>query len=203
LKVFRGKRAWIPRACLIGHTGDTDSLDYIEELLSHTARTSGMDRYGLDINPAHRAAQLHRRRARPKRGLRRAHDALAGRLAARSTGSPREMVTQMAPQLAHEATCSTRSCRRCESSPAVTERAGGSDDGRGRRAAGSPAPDRAQRRPHGVPPESTATQTGKARLPARCVRPARGATPSPDGRTAGIASPTETAGAQRPGRSRS
>lgn len=37
-----------PSRILIGHTGDTDSLDYIEELLSHGPYI-GMDRYGLDI----------------------------------------------------------------------------------------------------------------------------------------------------------
>lgn len=37
-----------PSRVLIGHTGDTDSLDYIEELLSHGPYI-GMDRYGLDI----------------------------------------------------------------------------------------------------------------------------------------------------------
>jgi phosphotriesterase-related protein len=37
-----------PGRVLIGHTGDTDSLDYIEELLSHGPYI-GMDRYGLDI----------------------------------------------------------------------------------------------------------------------------------------------------------
>jgi phosphotriesterase-related protein len=37
-----------PARVLIGHTGDTDSLDYIEELLSH-GPFIGMDRYGLDI----------------------------------------------------------------------------------------------------------------------------------------------------------
>jgi phosphotriesterase-related protein len=37
-----------PERVLIGHTGDTDSLDYIEELLSH-GPFIGMDRYGLDI----------------------------------------------------------------------------------------------------------------------------------------------------------
>jgi phosphotriesterase-related protein len=37
-----------PARVLIGHTGDTDSLDYIEELLSHGPYI-GMDRYGLDI----------------------------------------------------------------------------------------------------------------------------------------------------------
>ena len=33
---------------MIGHTGDTDDLDYIEELLGH-GPFIGMDRYGLDI----------------------------------------------------------------------------------------------------------------------------------------------------------
>ncbi|HEY1595194.1 MAG TPA: hypothetical protein VGF74_07350 [Thermoleophilaceae bacterium] len=37
-----------PARVLIGHTGDTDSVDYIEELLSH-GPFIGMDRYGLDI----------------------------------------------------------------------------------------------------------------------------------------------------------
>jgi phosphotriesterase-related protein len=37
-----------PERVLIGHTGDTDSLDYIEELLAHGPYI-GMDRYGLDI----------------------------------------------------------------------------------------------------------------------------------------------------------
>ena len=37
-----------PSKILIGHTGDTDSLDYIEELLGH-GPFIGMDRYGLDI----------------------------------------------------------------------------------------------------------------------------------------------------------
>jgi phosphotriesterase-related protein len=37
-----------PGRVLIGHTGDTDSLDYIEELLSRGPYI-GMDRYGLDI----------------------------------------------------------------------------------------------------------------------------------------------------------
>ncbi|HEY7630864.1 MAG TPA: hypothetical protein VH817_09195 [Thermoleophilaceae bacterium] len=37
-----------PSRVLIGHTGDTDSFDYIEELLSQGPYI-GMDRYGLDI----------------------------------------------------------------------------------------------------------------------------------------------------------
>jgi len=37
-----------PARVLIGHTGDTDSLEYIEELLGH-GPFIGMDRYGLDI----------------------------------------------------------------------------------------------------------------------------------------------------------
>ena len=37
-----------PAKVLIGHTGDTDSLEYIEELLGH-GPFIGMDRYGLDI----------------------------------------------------------------------------------------------------------------------------------------------------------
>ena len=37
-----------PAKVLIGHTGDTDSLDYIEELLAR-GPFIGMDRYGLDI----------------------------------------------------------------------------------------------------------------------------------------------------------
>ncbi|WP_354700288.1 Phosphotriesterase homology protein [Paraconexibacter sp. AEG42_29] len=37
-----------PAKVLIAHTGDTDDLDYIEELLA-TGCTIGMDRYGLDI----------------------------------------------------------------------------------------------------------------------------------------------------------
>ena len=37
-----------PAKVLVAHTGDTDDLDYIEELLT-TGCTIGMDRYGLDI----------------------------------------------------------------------------------------------------------------------------------------------------------
>ncbi|MCW3039515.1 MAG: phosphotriesterase [Solirubrobacterales bacterium] len=37
-----------PARVLVAHTGDTDDLDYIEELLQ-TGCTIGMDRYGLDI----------------------------------------------------------------------------------------------------------------------------------------------------------
>ena len=37
-----------PAKVLIGHTGDTDSLEYIEELLGH-GPFIGMDRYGLDM----------------------------------------------------------------------------------------------------------------------------------------------------------
>lgn len=37
-----------PSNVMIGHTGDTDELDYIEELLGH-GPFIGMDRYGLDV----------------------------------------------------------------------------------------------------------------------------------------------------------
>jgi phosphotriesterase-related protein len=37
-----------PAKVMIGHTGDTDSLEYIEELLGH-GPFIGMDRYGLDM----------------------------------------------------------------------------------------------------------------------------------------------------------
>jgi phosphotriesterase-related protein len=37
-----------PAKVLIGHTGDTDSLEYIEELLGR-GPSIGMDRYGLDM----------------------------------------------------------------------------------------------------------------------------------------------------------
>lgn len=47
IKVFE-EEGVDPARVLIGHTGDTDSLDYIEELLSHGPYI-GMDRYGLDI----------------------------------------------------------------------------------------------------------------------------------------------------------
>jgi phosphotriesterase-related protein len=47
MKVFEDEGVE-PSRVLIGHTGDTDSLDYIEELLSHGPYI-GMDRYGLDI----------------------------------------------------------------------------------------------------------------------------------------------------------
>ena len=47
MKVFE-EEGVPPERVLIGHTGDTDSLDYIEELLSHGPYI-GMDRYGLDI----------------------------------------------------------------------------------------------------------------------------------------------------------
>ncbi|HET8672756.1 MAG TPA: hypothetical protein VFL87_03910 [Thermoleophilaceae bacterium] len=47
MKVFEDEGV-PPERVLIGHTGDTDSLDYIEELLSH-GPFIGMDRYGLDI----------------------------------------------------------------------------------------------------------------------------------------------------------
>lgn len=47
IKVFQ-EEGVDPARVLIGHTGDTDSLDYIEELLSHGPYI-GMDRYGLDI----------------------------------------------------------------------------------------------------------------------------------------------------------
>jgi phosphotriesterase-related protein len=47
MKVFE-EEGVDPARVLIGHTGDTDSLDYIEELLSHGPYI-GMDRYGLDI----------------------------------------------------------------------------------------------------------------------------------------------------------
>jgi phosphotriesterase-related protein len=47
MKVFENEGV-PPERVLIGHTGDTDSLDYIEELLSH-GPFIGMDRYGIDI----------------------------------------------------------------------------------------------------------------------------------------------------------
>jgi phosphotriesterase-related protein len=47
MKVFEDEGV-PPERVLIGHTGDTDSLDYIEELLSH-GPFIGMDRYGIDI----------------------------------------------------------------------------------------------------------------------------------------------------------
>ena len=37
-----------PKLVIVAHTGDTDDLDYIEELLA-TGCYIGMDRYGLDI----------------------------------------------------------------------------------------------------------------------------------------------------------
>ena len=47
MKVFE-EEGVPPERVLIGHTGDTDSLDYIEELLSH-GPFIGMDRYGIDV----------------------------------------------------------------------------------------------------------------------------------------------------------
>jgi phosphotriesterase-related protein len=47
MKVFE-EEGVPPERVLIGHTGDTDSLDYIEELLEHGPYI-GMDRYGLDV----------------------------------------------------------------------------------------------------------------------------------------------------------
>ncbi len=47
MKVFEDEGV-PPERVLIGHTGDTDSLDYIEELLSH-GPFIGMDRYGIDV----------------------------------------------------------------------------------------------------------------------------------------------------------
>ena len=67
-----------PRRCMIAHTGDTDDLDHIEELLA-LGPYIGMDRYGTDDLPARRAAQRDRRRALPPR-LRGPHGALAGRV---------------------------------------------------------------------------------------------------------------------------
>lgn len=47
MRIF-GEEGLDPAKVLIAHTGDTDDLDYIEELLA-TGCTIGMDRYGLDI----------------------------------------------------------------------------------------------------------------------------------------------------------
>jgi phosphotriesterase-related protein len=93
MKVFEDEGV-DPSRVLIGHTGDTDSLDYIEELLSHGPYI-GMDRYGLDIIlPTEQRNSTVVELA--KRGY-------AGRMMLSQDACctldwfPEEMVTQMAP----------------------------------------------------------------------------------------------------------
>ena len=69
---------------VIGHSGDTTDLDYLEELID-TGSYIGMDRFGIDVLPADRGARRHGRRrcasaATPTDG------AVARRVAASSTG---------------------------------------------------------------------------------------------------------------------
>ncbi len=83
-----------PAAVQIAHTGDTDDLDYIEELLAR-GPFIGMDRYGLDIilPTAQRNAtvvELVKRGHGSRMTL--SHDACAT-----IDWFPREMIAQMAP----------------------------------------------------------------------------------------------------------
>jgi phosphotriesterase-related protein len=93
MKVFE-EEGVDPAKVHIAHTGDTDDLDYIEELLGH-GPTIGMDRYGLDI-----ILDNEKRNATVVELCRRGHAdrmMLSQDACATIDWFPAEMIPQMAP----------------------------------------------------------------------------------------------------------
>ena len=56
-QAFLGERGVPPERIIIGHSGDTDDLDYLKELMDNGS-TIGMDRFGMEhVLPDHRRVQ--------------------------------------------------------------------------------------------------------------------------------------------------
>ena len=80
---------------VIGHSGDTTDLDYLEELIA-AGSYIGMDRFGVDVYPAVRGPGEHRR-ADVRARARRQDGALPRRVVLSSTGCPRRWCRSAMP----------------------------------------------------------------------------------------------------------